>query len=205
MLKRWLALSGGWRAWSGATTVLVVTTLLVVLDITVRGVHRYWSQHSFASSVLSGLLVLLLTVLIADRVVRFRQIRDQSRAIAAQAAVVVAEAQRAADAITRASTSDDDRDAAAEELRTYMQMLLVSAPLLIDAKVSRTFLESAQRLAVALSRALRASGDEEAAQAKAKLDDAVGQLRQAADPLLRALNRDQRAAISSDDAGPSGG
>jgi hypothetical protein len=83
-------------------------------------------------------------------------------------------------------------------------MLLISAPVLIDAKVSRTFLESAQRLAVPLSRALRASGDEQAEQAKARLDAEVGQLRQTAAPLLQALNRDQRAAVSSDEADPSG-
>jgi hypothetical protein len=45
VLKRWLALSGGWRAWSGAVTVLVITIALVVLDISVGSVHRYWSQH----------------------------------------------------------------------------------------------------------------------------------------------------------------
>jgi hypothetical protein len=204
VLKRWLALSGGWRAWSGALTVLAITAVLVVLDISVGSVHRYWSLHSFTSSVLSGLLVLLLTVLIVDRVIRIRQLRNQSRAIAAQAAVVLAQAVRARDAITRASPSEDDRDEASGELRTYTLMLLISAPLLIDAKVSRTFLESAQRLAVPLSRALRASGDEQAEQAKARLDAGVGQLRQTAAPLLQALNRDQRAAVSSDEADPSG-
>jgi hypothetical protein len=187
----------------GALTVLAITALLVVLDISAGSVHRYWSRHSFTSSVLSGLLVLLLTVLIVDRGIRIRQLRDQSRVIAAQAAVVLAQAVRAADALTPASPSDEDRDEASGELRTYTLMLLISAPVLIDAKVSRTFLESAQRVAVQLSRALRASGDEQAEQAKARLDDGVGQLRQTAAPLLQALNRDQRAAVSSDEADPS--
>jgi hypothetical protein len=199
VLKRWLALSGGPRAWSGAVTVLALTAVLVVLDISVGSVHRYWSRHSFTSSVLSGLLVLLLTVLIVDRVTRFRRIRDQSRAVAAQAAVVLAEAERATDAVMRASQSDDDRDEASGELRTYGQMLLGSAPLLIDAKVSRAFLECAQRVAALLSRALRATGDKEIEQAKARLDDGIQQLREAAAPLLLALNRDQRAAVTSDE------
>jgi hypothetical protein len=73
-------------------------------------------------------------------------------------------------------------------------MLLVSAPLLIDANVSRTFLETAERLAAQLSRALRAAGDEQARQAKVQLNDGVVPLRQAAAPLLQALNRDERAA-----------
>jgi hypothetical protein len=51
VLKRWLALSGGPRAWSGAVTVLALTAVLVVLDISVGSVHRYWSRHSFTSSV----------------------------------------------------------------------------------------------------------------------------------------------------------
>ena len=199
MLKRWLALSGGPRAWSGAVTVLALTAVLVVLDISVGSVHRYWSRHSFTSSVLSGLLVLLLTVLIVDRVTRFRRIRDQSRAIAAQAAIVLAEAERATDAVKHASPSDDDRDEASGELRTYGQMLLGSAPLLIDAKVSRAFLECAQRLASLLSRALRAIGDKEVEQAKAQLDEGIQQLREAAAPLLLALNREQRAAVTSDE------
>src|ERR1700693_5125184 len=100
VLKRWLAWSGGASAWLGALTVLAIALVLVVLDLTVGPVHRYWSRHSFTSSVLSGLLVLLLTVLIADRVTRFRQLRNQSRAIAAQAAAIVADARRAADTIS---------------------------------------------------------------------------------------------------------
>ena len=203
MLKRWLALSGGPRAWSGAVTVLALTTVLVVLDISVGSVHRYWSRHSFTSSVLSGLLVLLLTVLIVDRVTRFRRIRDQSRAIAAQAAIVLAEAERATDAVKHASPSDDDRDQASEELRTYAQVVLSSAPLLIDANASRKFLESAQRLAGQLSRALRTRGDGEAKQTETRLDDGIKQLREAAAPLLRALNREQRAAVTSDESDPN--
>jgi hypothetical protein len=199
VLKRWLALSGGWRAWSGAITVLAITTALVVLDLSVGSVHRYWSQHSFTSSVLSGLLVLLLTVLIVDRAIRIRQFRNQSRAIGAQAAVVLAQAVRARDAIDHASSSKDDREQATGELRTYTLMLLISTPVLIDAKVPRTFLETAQRLAVQLTRALRASGDEQVQQAKARVADGIGQLRDSAAPLLQTLNPEQRQAISSEE------
>jgi hypothetical protein len=198
VLKRWLAWSSGWGAWAAALTVLAITTTLVILDIAVASVHRYWSRHSFTSSVLAGVLVVFLTVLVVDRVTRIRQLRNQSRAIAAQAGVILVQAVRARDAIASAK-SDDDREQAGGELRTYAQMLLTSAPLLIDAKVPRTFLETAQRVAALMSRALRATRDEQRQQANARLDDAVAQLRQDAAPLLQALNRQQQAAVSTDD------
>jgi len=188
-----------YRAWSGALTVTMITAVLVVLDITDGSVDRYWSRHSFGASVLSGMLVLLLTLLIVDRVTRMRQLRNQSRAIAAQAAIIVGQAMRAADAITSVSPSADDRDAASDELRSYTQMLLISAPVLIDATAPRTFLETAQRVAYQLFTAVRDAGTEAAEDRKARLDEAVGELRQAAHPLLAALNREQRAAVSSED------
>ena len=189
MLRQWLA-------WSWALIVMVITAVLVVLDLSDREVHRYWSEHSFSSSVLSGLLVLLLTVLVVDRVNRHRQLRNQSRAIGAQAAIIVAQASRTVDAISSAS-SQEDRDAAGDELRTYTQMLLVSAPVLIGADGPRRFLEAAQRLAGQLYRDLRDTADQPVS--KTVLDAGVKQLRTDAAPLLQALNRQQRAAVSSDE------
>ncbi len=188
-----------YRGWWGALAVMVITATLVVLDIGDGSVHRYWSRHSFASSVLSGLLVLLLTVLIVDRVTRIRQLKSQALAIAAQAAVIVGQAARTADSVARTSSSADDHDEASDELRTYTRMLLTSAPVLIDAEVSRRFLETAQRLDAQLFRALRDGGDEPAEQRKKRLDAAVEQLRRDAAPLLEPLSRDQRAAASSDE------
>lgn len=193
----------GWLAWSWAVIVMVITAVLVILDLADRSVAHYWSQHSFTSSVLSGLLVLLLTVLIVDRVTRMRQVRNQSRVIGAQAAMIVAQAARTADAITAVSPSPEEREATSDELRTYAQMLLISAPVLIDAPVPRAFLESAQRLAGQMFRT--AGNGEDQAVAKQRVDAGVAQLRTAAAPLLAALNRAERAAVSSDgvnDGGP---
>jgi hypothetical protein len=177
---------------------MAITAILVVLDISDASVHRFWSRHSFTSSVLAGLLVLLLTVLIVDRVTRMRQLRNQSRAIAAQAALIVAQAKRAAAAVARSSSEEDARDEASDELRTYTQMLLTSAPVLIGAPAPRTFLESAQRVAALLFRAFGDAGDGRLEQTKTGLDEAVEQLRRAATPLLAALNREERTAVSSD-------
>jgi uncharacterized membrane protein YcjF (UPF0283 family) len=191
-------------AWSGALTVMVITAVLVVLDISDDSVQRYWSRHSFTSSVLAGLLVLLFTVLIVDRVTRMRQLRNQSRAIGAQAAIIVAQAKRAADAITSTSSNDDAREEASDELRTYTQMLLTSAPVLIDAAAPRTFLEAAQRVAARLFQTLRDAGDGRLEPAMTGLDDAIEHLQGAAAPLLAALNREQRTAVSSDEVDPRG-
>jgi NADH:ubiquinone oxidoreductase subunit 6 (subunit J) len=90
-------------AWTGAVIVTVITAVLVVLDLTDRSVHRYWSRHAFTASVLSGVLVLLVTVLIVDRVSRGRQVRNQGRAVAAQAAIIVGQATRTVDALKHAS------------------------------------------------------------------------------------------------------
>jgi hypothetical protein len=68
---------------------MTIVTAAVMADVADRSVHRYWSAHASTASVLAGLLVLLLTALVVDRVVRMREVRRQVRAIAAQAAVIV--------------------------------------------------------------------------------------------------------------------
>ncbi|MBV9605767.1 MAG: hypothetical protein JO027_11685 [Solirubrobacterales bacterium] len=194
---------GSYRGWSGAVSVMVLTAVLVVLDLADGSVHRYWARHSFTSSVLSGLLVLLLTVLIVDRVARRRQLKNQSLAIAAQTAVIVGQAARTADAVARAPASAEDHAAASEELRAYAGMLMTSAPLLIDAPRSRTFLEAAQRFAAQLFRSLRQGGNETAEQRRTRLEGAVEQLRLVAAPVVEPLSRDQRVAASSDELDPT--
>ena len=52
----------------------------------------------------------------------------------------------------QAVASSRDRDAAGDEFRTYMMMLLVGAPVLIDATASRNFLEHAQALGGEMAR-----------------------------------------------------
>lgn len=190
---------GRYLTWSGALTVMVITAVMVILDISVESVHRYWSRHSFTSSVVAGLLVLLLTVLIVDRVVRMRQLRNQSRAIAVQAAIIVYQAQRAADAIGGASPSTGDEQAALDELRTYTQMLFTSAPVLIEAPAPRAFLETAQRAAGELAQAMREARKERVEHTDALVSAAVEQVRRAAAPLTANLNREQLAAAFGSD------
>jgi hypothetical protein len=129
----------------------------VILDLTDDGLRTWWAGHAMTTDTVSGLLVLLITVLVVDQVVRLRQIKDRARAVAAQAAIMVSQATRSSQAVSQALAGSGDRDAAGDELRTYMMMLLVGAPVLIGAKASRNFLEQAQSLGAEMARALVAA------------------------------------------------
>ena len=109
--------------------------------------RRWWDGHALTTDTVSGLLVLLITLLVVDQVVRLRQLNARARAVAAQAAIIMTQAGRTLSAVNQATAKgahDSDRDAANDQLRTYMMMLLVGAPVLIDAQVSRNFLEQAR-------------------------------------------------------------
>jgi uncharacterized membrane protein YhaH (DUF805 family) len=190
--------------WAGAVTITIVALVLAALDILDTSVHRWWAEHAFTTSLVGGLLVLLLTVLIADRVVTARRLRDRATAIAAQAAIVMTQAARTAQTAIAMLDGTGDREAAGDELRSYGTMLLIAAPMLIDAPLSRTFLEAAQRLAGELARSLHASRRGTAgATERARLDDAVADMRRASTPLLAILNPEQREAVTEDPAATS--
>jgi hypothetical protein len=188
--------------WQGGIAAVFVTLLactLVILDVDESAVRRWWDGHSITTDTVSGLLVLLITLLVVDQVVRLRQVSDRSRAIAAQAAIMVVQARRTVQAVTQAiaqGAAGRDRDAASDELRTYMMMLLVAAPLLIDIPVSRSFLEQAQALGGEMAHVLVTAGQAKdgAAVSTDRLDDAVKRLRVASDPLLQVLDPETRTA-----------
>lgn len=74
--------------------------------------------------------MLLLTVLIVNRVAHIRQLRNQSRAIGAQSAVILAQAVRARDALTSAKSEDDRAQAEARLSDGIGQLRQDAAPLL---------------------------------------------------------------------------
>jgi hypothetical protein len=167
-----------WRGWFAAIVVTLGGGALIILDVTDGALRRWWSAHALTTDMVSGLLGLLITVLVIDQVVRLRQIKDRARAVAAQAAILVNQAIRSAQAVSQALADSGDRDAAGDEFRTYMMMLLVGAPVLIDAKASRNFLEQVSAT---------------------RLDDAVQRLRAASTPLLQVLDPDTRIAVRGED------
>ena len=185
--------------WQGGLAALVVTLLaaaLVILDLTDAGLRRWWDAHAMTTDTVSGLLVLLITVLVIDQVVRLRQIKNRARAVAAQAAIIASQATRTSRAVSEALAGSGDRDAASDELRTYMMMLLVSAPVLIGAKAPRSFLEQAQSLGAEMARALVATkAPGPPGYPSGRLDDAVQRLTTASTPLLQILDPETRRAI----------
>ena len=192
-----------WLGWLAAILVTLVTAGLVAADVADAGMRRWWSGHALTADTVSGLLVLLITVQVVNQVVRRRQLRGQSLAIAAQAGIMVNQAARSVRAVSAALNGSGDRDAAADEVRTYMMMLLVGAPVLIDARVSRNFLEQAQHLGGEMAHSLTTMSKTHAAPAHAseRLDHAVQQLRTASTPLLQLLSPDERSAATGEDPG----
>lgn len=185
------------RGWFAAGAVTLITIALAVLDVTDRSLRHWLEDHPFTTAVLSGILVLLVTVLVVDRVVDIRRVSERSQAVAAQAAIVLSQASPAQRAVLASLSGDGDRESAGDELRTYLTMLLISAPVLIDARRSRTFLEEAQTLAGHLARALNdhAASDE----LREQMTETIKRLRAASAPLLAS------SAVTAGDAGDSDG
>jgi hypothetical protein len=190
----------GWQ--SGFASVVAVLAMigLVVADVTDGALRRWWAAHALTTDTVSGVLVLLVTVLVVNQVLRRRQIRDRSRAIAAQAAIMMVQATRTSQAVSAALNGSGDRGAATDEVRTYMMMLLVGAPVLIDVKTSRMFLEEAQRLGGEMTSALTTMGREHGTASSGRIDDSVARLRAASAPLLSLLNLEELTAVGENGA-----
>jgi hypothetical protein len=190
---RWIPLIG----WSAAALAMLVTLTLVVGELADTGQRRWWAAHPLTTDTVAGLLVLLVTVLVVNQLLNRRRARQRGHAVAAQAAIMVAQATRSVEAVSSMIGGSGDRGAASDSLRTYMMMLLTGAPVLIDDPVARRFLEQAQYLGGVMTRTFGAieKSPHGAAVPTDKLDDAVQQLQSAAAPLLQLLNPGMRDLI----------
>lgn len=189
--------------WQGGLATVAVTVLalvLVVLDISDRRVRHFWAAHALTTDTVAGLLVLALTVLVVDQVIRRRQLTERSPVVAAQAGILLAQAVRSVKAVRSARDAGGERAQAADELRTYLLMLLVGAPVLIEDPTARVFLERAQRLAAELVRVLVPSGHTApttgSAPPEGGLDEAIQNLRAGAAPLLAVLTQRERSLLA---------
>jgi hypothetical protein len=183
--------------WLAAALAILVTVALIVGEITNAAQRRWWGSHSLTTDTVSGLLVLLITVLVVNQLISMRQDRQRSHAVAAQAAIVEAQAAESAGAVSSVIGGSGDRHAASEGYRTYMLMLLISAPVFIDDPVALRFLEKAQDLGGVMTGALELarSSTDGAAVPGDRLEDAVQQLKSAAAPLVQLLSPGARDSI----------
>jgi hypothetical protein len=84
-----------------------------------------------------------------------------------------------------------------------MMILLVGAPVLIEAAVSRNFLEQAQSLGGEMAHVLAATARTpgQTNYPAARLDDAVQRLRTASTPLLQVFDPETRRVVLGDQSG----
>ena len=183
--------------WSAAVLAMLVTLTLIIVELTDAGQRRWWAAHPLTADTVAGLLVLLVTVLVVNQLLNRRQARQRGHAVAAQAAILVAQAARSAKAVSSVIDGSGDRGVASDGLRTFMMMLLTGAPVLIDNPVARRFLEQAQYLGAVMTRTLAVidRSPDGAAVPSNSLDDAVQQLQSAAAPLLQLLSPGTRDSI----------
>jgi hypothetical protein len=79
---------------------MLVTLALVAGELTHAGQRRWWAARPLTTDTVSGLLVLLITVLVVNHLLTRRQGRQRGHAVAAQAAIIVAQAARLAEAVS---------------------------------------------------------------------------------------------------------
>ena len=184
--------------WPPAVLATLITAVLVAGELTNAGQRRWWAARSLTTDTVSGLLVLLITVLVVNQLLIRRQNRQRGHAVAAQAAIMGTQAARAVQAVSALRNGSGDRDAADDGFRTYMMMLLMGAPVLIDDPVARHFLEQAQYLGGLMARTLAAidKAPNSSPVPATALTDAAQQLQSAAAPLLQQLSPDMRNAIT---------
>lgn len=186
-----------WLGWLAASLALLIMLALVVGELTDAGLRRWWAARPLTTDTVAGLLVLLITVLVVNQLLNLRQARQRGHAVAAQAAIMVAQATRSAKAVSSVIGGSGDRGAATDGFRTYMTTLLLGAPVLIGDPVARHFLEKAQYLGGVMAATLSTvnRSPEGAPVPRDRLDDAMRQLHGAAEPLLELLNPGMRDAI----------
>ena len=76
--------------WTAAILATLVALALFAGELTDAGPRRWWGDRPLTRDTVSGLLVLLITVLVVNQLLNRRQSRQRGHAIGAQAAIPVA-------------------------------------------------------------------------------------------------------------------
>lgn len=130
----------------GAVLIAAALIALVVCDLTVSGFGTWWDRHSVTTSVVSDLLVVGVTALIFNEVVAYRQLKERSLSVGAQAMIVYGQARSAYQAVMARTGNEASPAGAPDELRTLASNLLVASPNLFDDPPARAFLYQVDRL-----------------------------------------------------------
>jgi hypothetical protein len=189
-----------WRAGVPTVAVALLSSALIVLDLSDGAFRRWWSARAFTTDAIAGILVVLITVLIVNQALGIRRDRERFRATAAQASMVLGQAIRTTRAVL-ARTTSGDRTAASDELRTYMIMLMIAAPILIDIRRPRAFLEDAQTLGGMFVHVQHSESQSafKSVPSDAQLEEALRQLKITAAPLLAPLTAEERTAAGTEE------
>jgi hypothetical protein len=169
-----------------ASAVLVSAALLTLVagDLWDTAMRSWWSRHSFTGNVVSSLLIVGVTALIFDELVARRQRKARSVSVAVQAAIVYGQSRRVYDAVL-ATSDDDDRKSAGEDLRNLAGMLLTAGPVLFDDPQARQFLTKVELLAGTIYRAFTTTtGGPVTPEVRERLKAEMTQLVEAANPLV---------------------
>jgi hypothetical protein len=136
-------------------------------------------------------------VLVVNRALGIGRDRERFRATAAQASMVLGQAIRSTRAVLACTTSGD-RTVVSDELRTYMIILMIAAPILIESKAPRAFLEDALTLGGMLVH-VQHSESQSSFPSDAQLEEALRQLKITAAPLLAPLTAEERTAAGTEE------
>ena len=61
----------------------------MILVLTDAGLRNWWDDHALTTDTVAGLLVLMITVLIVDQVIRLRQGNSKARTVAVPGAILM--------------------------------------------------------------------------------------------------------------------
>ena len=196
----------------GALLIAAAIVFLIVYDVmNGRGFSDWWAKHAITTSLVSDLLIVGATALIFDEVQAYRQRKDRSVSVAAQALIVYGQAREAYQAVL-ANVGDLSSDAGVpDELRDLAGNLLVASPSLFDDPDARDFLLQLDRLMASLYATVNDQTrhpDRLGPDRASELTDRMNQVQSSFDPLVARFPpeyqrrvRDTDNDIASDNAG----
>jgi uncharacterized membrane protein YgcG len=143
----------------GAVVIAAAIVVLIVDDLTEQRFAHWWDTHAITTSLISDLLIVGATAFIFDEVVAYRQRKDRSLSVAAQALIVYGQAREAYQAVLANLSDPSSGNGVPDELRDLASNLLVASPSLFDDPDARDFLLQLDRLMAGLFAAASGRGD----------------------------------------------